>query len=117
MHQAQSCPAFCSIKELLSPRLLACAVHARLPTRARVWLQRLGLRAIFWINRIVEPSIALIRRAWRKAFIVTGATIDPAIILTRILTAILATILPRDKTILWASILSSVLLRDRRSQA
>jgi len=92
---------------------LACTVHARSPTGARVRLQRLGLRAVFWIDRIVEPSIALIRYAWRKAFIVTGATIHPAIILTRILTAILATILPRAKTVLRASILSSVLLGDR----
>jgi hypothetical protein len=44
---------------------------------------------------------------------VTGATIHPAIILTRILTAILATVLPRDKTILWAPILSAVLLGER----
>ena len=93
--------------------VLACIVHARLPTGARVRLQRLGLRAVSWIDRIVEPSIALVRCAWRKAFIVTGATIHPAIILTRILTAILATVLPRDKTILWAPILSAVLLSDR----
>ena len=35
--------------------------------------------------------------------------------LTRILTAILATVLPRDKTILWAPILSAVLLGERGS--
>src|SRR5258707_13457715 len=96
-------------------KLLTCIVHACLPTGARVRLQRLGLRAVSWIDRIVEPSIALVRCAWRKAFIVTGATIHPAIILTRILTAILATVLPRDKTILWPPILSSVLLSDRGS--
>jgi hypothetical protein len=43
---------------------------------------------------------------------VTGATIHPAIILPRILTAILATVLPRNKTILWAPILSAVLLGE-----
>jgi len=47
---------------------------------------------------------------------VTGATIHPAVILTRVLTAILATILPGVKTVLLASILSSVLLGDRGSQ-
>jgi hypothetical protein len=41
----------------------------------------------------------------------TRAAIHPAIVLTRILTAILA----GAKTVLWASILSSVLLGDRRT--
>src|SRR5258707_11687915 len=91
-------------------KLLTCIVHARLPTGARVRLERLGLRAVSWIDRIVEPSIALVRCAWRKAFIAAGATIHPAIILTGVLTAILATVLPRDKT---ASILPPVLLGDR----
>jgi hypothetical protein len=46
---------------------------------------------------------------------VTCATVHAGIVLTRILTAILATVLPRDKTILWAPILSAVLLGERGS--
>jgi hypothetical protein len=94
---------------------LACIVHACLPTGARVRLQRLGLRAVFWIDRIVEPSIALVCCARREAFIVTGATVYAAIVLTRILTAVLATVLPGDKTVLGAPILSAVLLGERGS--
>jgi hypothetical protein len=53
----------------------------------------------------------LIRYAWRKAFIMAGATVHAAIVLTRILTAVLATILPGAKTVLG----TSIILGDRGS--
>jgi hypothetical protein len=72
-----------------------------LPSRARIRLEHFDLCTILGIDRIVEGSISLIRCARRKAFIVTGATVHAAIVLTRILAAILS----GDKTVLGASII------------
>src|ERR1700694_337288 len=91
--------------------LLTGRSYSGLPSRAGIWSHRIRLCAVPWINRIVERPIVLVRCAWRKAFILTRATIHPAIVLTRILTAILATILPGAKSVLRAS----VLLGDRGS--
>ena len=45
----------------------------------------------------------------------TGATVYPAVVLTRVLTTILATILPGAKTVVRASVLPTVPLGDRGS--
>jgi hypothetical protein len=91
---------------------LACATYSSLPSRARGWRERIDLRAIARTNWILIRPIVFVGGAWRKPFIVTRATIHSAIVLTRILTAILATILPRDKTVLR----ESVFLGDQGSE-
>jgi hypothetical protein len=87
--------------------LTTCRAYSGLPAGTCVWTYRIDLCAVARIERIVERSIVLVRCAWREAFIVTGATIHPAIVLTRKLT----TILPGAKSVLRASIL----LGDRGS--
>jgi hypothetical protein len=97
--------SFCSWRRAPSSRLLACAAHPRLPTRTCVRLQRIDLCAVPYVDRIVECPIVLIGCAWRQAFIVARATVHPAVGLTRVLTAILATILTGAKTVLRTSVL------------
>jgi hypothetical protein len=78
--------------------------NSGLPSRAFIRRYRIDLRAVPWINRIIGRSVAPVRCAWRKAFIVTTPAVHPPIGLIPDLTAILTAILPGTETVLWAPI-------------